>query len=211
MLNSELLVEPSMTEPALAQVTLCGVDEAGRGCWAGPVVAAAVVFKDGLPVEGLADSKELTDKKREVLYEQLVQRVWYSVGVASAAEIDQHNILQATFLAMRRAVQGLSGPRLQRVIVDGNRDPRLNGLPAECEVQTLVKADALIAQVSAASIIAKVTRDRLMRQLALLHPGYGFERHAGYGVPVHRRALAELGACPEHRMTFAPLAPYRKS
>lgn len=198
---------PDLSLPA--GTYLCGVDEAGRGCWAGPVVAAAVVFKDG-PLPGLADSKKLSAKRRDVLYEQLKETAWYSVGMASAAEIDQVNILQATFLAMRRAVEGLAALPLGRVVVDGNRDPRLTALPQGCIVQTLVKADALVAEVSAASIVAKVTRDRLMTQLAQTHPGYGFEVHAGYGVPAHIEALSRLGACPEHRMTFAPLAPYRR-
>lgn len=193
-----------------AGTRLCGVDEAGRGCWAGPVVAAAVVFKDG-PLPGLADSKKLSAKKREVLHDLLMDKAWCAVGMASAAEIDEVNILQATFLAMRRAVAGLATLPLGRVVVDGNRDPKLAGLPQGCIVQTLVKADALVAEVSAASIVAKVTRDRLMAQLAKEHPGYGFEVHAGYGVPAHAQALARLGACPEHRMTFAPLAPYRRS
>jgi ribonuclease HII len=185
----------------------CGVDEAGRGCWVGPVVAAAVVFKKG-PLPGLADSKALSAKKREALYPLILEHAWWSVGMASAEEIDEVNILQATFLAMRRAVAGLP-EHVQRalsdVVIDGNRDPHLTGIADGCTVRTLVKADALIAEVSAASIIAKVTRDRLMADLDLIHPGYGFAAHAGYGVPQHLAALQALGACPQHRMTFAPL------
>lgn len=185
----------------------CGVDEAGRGCWVGPVVAAAVVFKDGA-LAGLADSKALTAKKRAALYPLILERAWVGVGMASAAEIDQVNILQATFLAMRRALAGLPAEALAAltdVVVDGNRDPQLTGLPEHCQVQTLVKADALVAEVSAASIVAKVTRDRLMAELDRILPGYGFALHAGYGVPAHQAALARLGPCREHRMSFAPL------
>ncbi len=185
---------------------LCGVDEAGRGCWAGPVVAAAVVFKKG-PVPGLADSKVLSAKKREALYPLILENAWWCVGMASAQEIDQVNILQATFLAMRRAVSGLdpaAHQHLSDIVIDGNRDPQLVGVPAGL-VRTLVKADALIAEVSAAAILAKVTRDRLMTELDCAYPGYGFGAHAGYGVPMHLAALQSLGACPEHRMTFAPL------
>jgi ribonuclease HII len=184
---------------------LCGVDEAGRGCWAGPVVAAAVVFKNG-PLPGLADSKRLTARKRAELYQLLQANAWCSIGLASAQEIDEVNILQATFLAMRRAVQGLPNlAHLTRVIVDGNRNPGLVRLPYDCEVETLVKADALVPEVSAASIIAKVTRDNMMAAMDRQYPGYGFGDHAGYGVPAHMNALSKLGACAEHRMTFAPL------
>jgi ribonuclease HII len=182
----------------------CGVDEAGRGCWAGPVVAAAVVFRER-PLPGLADSKALSAKQREALYPAILEQAWVGIGMASAAEIDRVNILQATFLAMRRAVAALPALALTDIVVDGNRDPQLPGLPALCLVRTLVKADALVAEVSAASIVAKVTRDRLLAELDLAHPGYGFARHAGYGVPQHQAALAQLGPCPEHRMTFAPL------
>lgn len=186
---------------------LCGVDEAGRGCWARPVVAAAVVFKKG-PLPCLADSKVLSAKKREALYPLILEHAWWSVGMASAQEIDDVNILQATFLAMRRAVAGLEPAAHQDmtdIVIDGNRDPKLVGVPDGCVVRTLVKADALIAEVSAASIIAKVARDRLMAELDRAYPGYGFGAHSGYGVPVHLAALQTLGACPEHRMTFAPL------
>ena len=183
---------------------LCGVDEAGRGCWAGPVVAAAVVFRDG-PLEGLADSKKLSAKKRDALYSRIQAAAWFGIGVATAAEVDAVNVLQATFLAMRRAVQALPALDLQRIIIDGNRDPRLEALPQGCQVQTLVKADALVQEVSAASILAKVFRDRMMVDLDLRYPGYGFAAHAGYGVPRHHKALKELGPTAEHRMTFAPL------
>lgn len=186
---------------------LCGVDEAGRGCWAGPVVAAAVAFRDGIPA-GLADSKKLTARRREALYPLIQQQCWWGIGEASAREIEEVNILQATFLAMRRAVQALPAAaheNLREVIVDGNRDPRLPGLPSGCVVRTVVKADATVAQVSAASILAKVYRDRLMAKLGQVHPGYDFEVHAGYGVPAHSAALERLGPCREHRMTFKPL------
>lgn len=183
---------------------VCGVDEAGRGCWAGPVVAAAVVFRADVP-PGLADSKQLSARRREALVPLIEAHAWFGIGQASAREIESLNILQATFLAMRRAVQALPPLALARVVVDGNRDPKLQNLPEGCTVETLVKADALVAEVSAASILAKVHRDRLMAELARRHPGYGFEVHAGYGVPAHVAALERLGACPEHRMSFAPL------
>jgi len=182
----------------------CGVDEAGRGCWVGPVVAAAVVFKNG-PLPGLGDSKALTEKKREALFPLIMEQAWVGIGMASAEEIDQVNILQATFLAMRRAVSSLPELALSEIVVDGNRDPRLVGVPSECLVRTLVKADALVAEVSAASIVAKVTRDHLLAEMDKQYPGYGFAKHAGYGVPEHQAALNLLGPCPEHRMTFAPL------
>ena len=183
---------------------LCGIDEAGRGCWAGPVVAAAVVFRDG-PIDGLADSKKLTARQREALFPLIQARAWWAVGIASALEIDEVNILQATYLAMRRAFAGLPGLPLKYVIVDGNRNPRLEGVPSGCEVQTVVKADSTVAEVSAASILAKVTRDRLLAQLDTAYPGYGFAVHRGYGVPAHTKALLKLGPCFEHRKTFAPI------
>jgi ribonuclease HII len=182
---------------------LCGVDEAGRGCWAGPVVAAAVVFRGAAPA-GLNDSKQLTARRREALVPLIQANAWWAVGVASEREIEQHNILQATFLAMRRAVARLPELALTQVVVDGNRDPKLI-VPASCSVETLVKADALVAEVSAASILAKVHRDRYMVELAKRYPGYGFEVHAGYGVPDHIAALEKLGPCEAHRMTFKPL------
>ncbi len=178
---------------------LCGVDEAGRGPLAGPVVAAAVILPlapDG-EIAGINDSKKLSEKKREALYDQIVARATaWSVGVASEQEIDALNILQATFLAMRRATAGLStAPRL--VLVDGNQDPHLS-FPSAC----VVKGDAKSANVAAASILAKVTRDLMMMQLAEEYPAYGFDQHKGYATKLHRERIEQYGPCPIHRKTF---------
>ncbi len=180
---------------------LGGVDEAGRGPLAGPVVAAAVILDDLNPIAGLADSKVLTAARREALYDEIrAKALCCSVAEASVEEIDRINILQATMLAMRRAVQGL---RLKpvRVLVDGNRIPPLD-VPAEA----IVKGDALVQAISAASILAKVERDRWCAQLHESYPQYGFAGHKGYGTAEHLEALRLHGACPEHRRTFAPVA-----
>lgn len=184
----------------------CGVDEAGRGPWAGPVVAGAVVFR-GEPPAGLKDSKKLSAAKRDALYDALMQGHYCGVGVATVEEIDRLNILQATFLAMRRAVGALpdaARSSLEAIWVDGNQKPAFVELPAG-QVHTLVKGDDLMVEISAASILAKVTRDRMMLQLDATWPQYGFARHSGYGVPFHANALAEHGPCPEHRSSFAPI------
>lgn len=180
---------------------IVGIDEAGRGCWAGPVVAAAFRARGPLP-SGVRDSKRLTAKARERLYAELTSEHGWAVGVASAAEIDAHNILQATLLAMRRAYAVLGTEVAHEVIVDGNQDPRLD---TDHPVRTLVKADDLIPEVAAASIIAKHWRDMLLKSLDLRFPGYGFAKHSGYGVPAHAKALGELGPCAEHRHSFAPI------
>lgn len=180
---------------------IIGIDEAGRGCWAGPVVAAAFFAKGPLP-EGVKDSKKLSAAQRARLFEVLTKEHGWAVGVASAAEVDQVNILQATFLAMRRAYAGLSWEGATEIIVDGNRDPVLK---ATLPTRTLVKADDLIAEVAAASIIAKHWRDLALTELDARFPGYGFAKHAGYGVPQHAAALDLLGPCDEHRKTFAPV------
>jgi len=180
---------------------MAGVDEAGRGPLAGPVVAAAVILDDARPIAGLADSKALTAARRERLYDEIcAHALCVSVAQASVHEIDEINILQATMLAMARAVQGL---RLKptRVLVDGNRLPVLS-VPAEA----IVQGDALVQAISAASILAKVTRDRWCQQLHADWPHYGFAEHKGYGTARHLAALAEHGACPEHRRSFAPVA-----
>ena len=176
---------------------VCGIDEAGRGPLAGPVCAACVVLPDGYVPEGINDSKKLTEKKREALYD-VIRRdaVAYGIAMASHEEIDALNILQATFLAMRRAFEQIS-PAPSAAIIDGNQRP---GLPSY--EFTLVKGDALSASVAAASILAKVTRDRCMVELDARYPEYGFARHKGYGTAVHRAALLEYGPCPEHRLTF---------
>ena len=179
---------------------MAGVDEAGRGPLAGPVVAAAVILDDLNPIKGLADSKTLTAARREKLYDEIrAKALCCSVAEASVAEIDELNILQATLLAMRRAVEGL---RLKpvKVLVDGNRIPTLDVL-----AEAIVKGDNKVQAISAASILAKVTRDRWCAELHAKYPQYGFDQHKGYGTTQHVAALNEFGACPEHRRTFAPV------
>ncbi|ADX45692.1 Ribonuclease H [Paracidovorax avenae ATCC 19860] len=179
---------------------VAGVDEAGRGPLAGPVVAAAVILDELQPIDGLADSKTLTAARREALFDEIrAKALCCSVAEATVEEIDTLNILQATMLAMRRAVAGL---RLKpvRVLVDGNRLPPLD-VPAEA----IVKGDALVQAISAASILAKVTRDRWCAQLHQAYPHYGFASHKGYGTAEHMAALQVHGACPEHRRSFAPV------
>ncbi|WP_234264726.1 ribonuclease HII [Hydrogenophaga sp. NFH-34] len=180
---------------------VAGVDEAGRGPLAGPVVAAAVILDDRAPIQGLADSKKLTARQRERLYDEIrAKALCCSVAQASVEEIDRLNILHATMLAMQRAVQGL---RLKpsKVLVDGNRLPALDVL-----AEAIVSGDALVPAISAASILAKVTRDRLLAELHGRHPEYGFDRHKGYGTAVHLAALQAHGPLPEHRRSFAPVA-----
>ncbi|WP_440114336.1 ribonuclease HII [Acidovorax sp. BL-A-41-H1] len=178
-----------------------GVDEAGRGPLAGPVVAAAVILDDLHPIAGLVDSKKLTPARREKLYDEIrAKALCFCIAEASVEEIDRLNILQATMLAMRRAVMGL---RLKpvMVLVDGNRLPVLD-VPAEA----IVKGDALVPSISAASILAKVHRDRWCVQVHEEFPQYGFAGHKGYGTAVHMAALREHGACVHHRRSFAPVA-----
>ncbi|PTT17672.1 ribonuclease HII [Acidovorax sp. HMWF029] len=180
---------------------VAGVDEAGRGPLAGPVVAAAVILDDLHPIAGLADSKKLTPARREKLYDEIrAKALCFCIAEASVEEIDRLNILQATMLAMRRAVMGL---RLKpvMVLVDGNRLPVLD-VPAEA----IVKGDALVPSISAASILAKVHRDRWCVQVHEEFPQYGFAGHKGYGTAVHMAALREHGACVHHRRSFAPVA-----
>lgn len=179
---------------------VAGVDEAGRGPLAGPVFAAAVILDDLKPIRGLADSKVLTEKRREQLYAQIRERaLCCAVASASVQEIDALNILQATLLAMRRAIDGL---RLlpHRVVVDGNRLPVLPMMAA-----AIVDGDALVAAISAASILAKVERDRLCQQLHEQHPHYNFASHKGYSTPEHLAALQRHGPCAIHRRSFAPV------
>jgi len=180
---------------------IAGVDEAGRGPLAGPVVAAAVILDDANPIAGLADSKVLTALRRERLYDEIrAKALCCSIGEAGVDEIERLNILQATMLAMQRAVEGL---RLKpaKVLVDGNRLPRLEVL---CEA--IVGGDAKVAAISAASILAKVHRDRWCDALHAQFPQYGFDRHKGYGTAEHLEALRVHGPCPEHRRGFAPVA-----
>ena len=184
-----------------AEPLLAGVDEAGRGPRAGPVVAAAVILDPRRPIEGLADSKRLTAKRRERLHDFICERaLCCSVAEASVEEIDRLNILHATMLAMQRAVAGLR-LRARLVLVDGNRLPQLD-VPAEA----VVRGDALVPAISAASIVAKVRRDRLCQQLEEQYPDYGFATHKGYGTAAHLAALQRLGPCPQHRRSFAPVA-----
>jgi len=180
---------------------VCGIDEAGRGPLAGPVVAAAVILDPARPIAGLNDSKKLSERKRVALADLIRQNALaWCVAEASVEEIDRLNILQATLLAMQRAVAGLS-VRPESALVDGNRLPVLD-IPAEA----IVKGDARVQAISAASILAKVHRDRWCAQLHERYPQYGFAGHKGYGTAAHMAALRAHGACPEHRRTFAPVA-----
>lgn len=198
----------SRAEPTTQQAALvwhvpglvAGVDEAGRGPLAGPVVAAAVILDDLQPIKGLADSKVLTALRRERLFDEIrAKALCCSIAEASVEEIDQFNILQATLLAMRRAVEGL---RLKpaKVLVDGNRLPVLDVL-----AEAIVKGDATVPAISAASILAKVYRDRWCAEFDQQYPQYGFARHKGYGTAEHLAALRAHGACPQHRKTFRPV------
>jgi ribonuclease HII len=179
---------------------IAGVDEAGRGPLAGPVVAAAVILDDLHPIKGLADSKVLTARRREKLFDEIrAKALCCSIAEASVEEIESLNILQATLLAMRRAVEGLRlKPKL--VLVDGNRLPVL-----AMRAEAIVKGDALVPAISAASILAKVHRDRWCAELDLQYPQYGFARHKGYGTAEHLAALRAHGACAQHRKTFRPV------
>lgn len=177
---------------------VCGVDEAGRGPLAGPVCAAAVILPPDLEIEGLNDSKKLTDKRRRALYDVITdQAIAYGIAFASEQEIDKINILQATFLAMRRAV-GQLATKPDLALVDGNCEPDFGAIP----VKTIIKGDSLSANIAAASILAKVTRDRYMEEQDKIYPQYGFALHKGYGTQAHYAALREFGACPLHRRTF---------
>lgn len=176
---------------------ICGVDEAGRGPLAGPVCAAAVILPPNVEIPGLNDSKKLTDKRRRELFPIIKeQALAYGIGLASHEEIDQINILQATYLAMERALAQLS-VKPELALIDGNREKDF-GVP----VKTVVKGDSLSANIAAASILAKVTRDDWMEEMAKTYPEYGFEIHKGYGTKAHYAALTEFGATPIHRMTF---------
>lgn len=176
---------------------LCGVDEAGRGPLAGPVCAAAVILPRGLILPGLNDSKKLTEKKREELYDIILDKALdHGIAFASVEEIESLNILRATYLAMNRAFEALA-LKPQLALVDGNRDP---GLPAE--TRCIVKGDALCADIAAASVLAKVTRDRYMLQMAELYPQYAFEKHKGYGTKLHYECIRAHGPSPIHRLSF---------
>lgn len=177
--------------------TICGVDEAGRGPLAGPVCAAAVILPPHLEIPGLTDSKKLTDKKRREMFPLIQeQAIAFGIGFASEKEIDELNILQATFLAMQRAIDQLEG-KADFALIDGNREKDF-GIP----VKTVVKGDSLSANIAAASVLAKVSRDNLMLELAEKYPQYAFDVHKGYGTKAHYAALREHGPCSIHRMTF---------
>lgn len=176
---------------------VCGVDEAGRGPLAGPVCAAAVILPDGLVIEGLDDSKKLTEKKRDALYDIICEEaISYGIAFASVEEIEEMNILQATFLAMKRAVESLD-VKPDLALVDGNQKPNL-----DIQARTLVKGDAKSPSIAAASILAKVTRDRLMTEIAEQYPEYEFPKHKGYGTKLHYEKIMEHGISPVHRRSF---------
>jgi len=192
-----------------AERLLAGIDEVGRGPLAGPVVAGAVILDPDKPIDGLADSKVLSPRRRVALAGQIRSNALaWSVAWADAAEIDSVNILQATLLAMRRSILGL---RLQPayVVVDGNRLPNLDFAGHRIEGRAVVGGDRLIPAISAASIIAKVHRDQMMVEFDLHYPDYGFRRHKGYGTAEHRECLGRFGPCPQHRRSFRPLAVAR--
>ena len=178
----------------------CGIDEVGRGPWAGPVVAAAVVLPKDFSTIDIDDSKKLSKKRREILFQDITSNSDYGVGYGSVEEIDRYNILQATFLAMKRAVLDLNCVP-SRALIDGNIVPP--GFP--CIAKSIVKGDSKVVSIAAASIIAKVTRDRLMTNLARLYPGYGWHKNFGYGVREHKDALKLLGITSEHRRSFKPI------
>ena len=178
----------------------CGVDEAGRGPWAGPVVAAAVVLDHHNIPHGLNDSKKLTEAKRDALFAPIMASARVGIGMASAALIDEINILQATYHAMREAVAALDNAA-SFALIDGNRAP-----PLSIRTQTIIEGDGKCLSIAAASIIAKVTRDRMMHKLDAAFPGYGFGRHKGYGTAAHMAALKQYGPCAEHRKSFKPIS-----
>ncbi len=193
-------IKPLRKPPPLRGLLICGVDEAGRGPLAGPVYAAAVVLNPKRPIRGLDDSKKLSEKQRERLAVRIqTDALAFGIASASVEEIDQINILQASLLAMRRAVEKLLITP-DEVWVDGTHVPRI-----DYTVRAIIKGDALVAAISAASILAKSARDRELVQMATQYPGYGFERHKGYATQLHLAQIKALGACPAHRRSFAPV------
>ena len=195
----------SVRRPRLAGGLTAGVDEAGRGPLAGPVVAAAVILNPHRPIRGLRDSKQLTPEERERLAPRIrTEACAWAIGWADAAEIDVLNILQATLLAMRRALLGLAiAPR--RIQVDGDRCPERAMLGLDCEFEAVIAGDARVREISAASILAKTCRDAFMTRVATLYPAYGFERHKGYATEDHLASLERVGPCRLHRHSFAPV------
>lgn len=189
-------IEKEYTEKGFQLI--CGIDEAGRGPLAGPVCAAAVILPIGTEIEGLNDSKKLTEKKREMLFPIITKKaIAYGIGFASEQEIDEINVLNATFLAMRRAVEAL-GISPDLLLIDGNQKPKI-GVGEEV---TVIKGDAKSVSVAAASVLAKVSRDRYMLEIAQEYPQYAFEKHKGYGTKLHYEKIAEYGVSPIHRKTF---------
>ena len=196
---------PDLSLESVLAPPVAGIDEAGRGPWAGPVVAAAVILSADGVLDGIDDSKRLPRERRAELYEQIRATATVGIGEASVEEIDVLNILEATMLAMRRAVEALE-TRPSHALVDGNRLPDL-----ACPAQAIVKGDSRSLSIAAASIVAKETRDRTMRRLARTYPGYGWEHNAGYGTREHARALETLGPTPHHRRSFRPVREARRS
>ena len=195
--------ELEANEMALGNGPVIGVDEAGRGPWAGPVVAAAVLLDPARIPAGIADSKELDADERSALYATIIATSRYGVGIAEVERIDRDNILNATMWAMSEAVrqlQATTGERAKLALIDGDRAPRLS-----IKARTVVKGDAKCLSIAAASIVAKVTRDRMMIEQAAQFPGYGFERHKGYGTKEHQEAIALRGVCALHRRSFKPI------
>lgn len=191
-------------ENALKSSLIAGVDEAGRGPLAGPVVASAVIIdkRDDIIINDINDSKKLSKNKREQLYEYLINNFDYGIGIANIKEIDQYNILQATMLAMQRAVLSLKRqPSI--TLIDGNQLPKL-----PCKAMPVIKGDSLSLSIAAASIIAKVTRDQIMNRLSLEYPKYGWENNAGYGTKQHLIAIKTYGVTPHHRVSFKPVLKY---
>ncbi|MCF6271934.1 MAG: ribonuclease HII [Rhodobacteraceae bacterium] len=191
---------PDFKFEAAAPSPVCGVDEVGRGPWAGPVIAAAVILDPLHIPPGLNDSKKLTKARREVLFAEISATSIIALGTASVAEIDRINILQASLLAMHRAISALATPP-RFALIDGNKIPR--ALP--CEARAIVQGDSRSQSIAAASIIAKVTRDRLMCDLSATYPGYGWETNMGYGTKAHQSGLKDLGITPHHRRSFKPI------
>jgi ribonuclease HII len=184
---------------------VAGCDESGRGPWAGPVIAAAVILDPDRIPGGLNDSKKLTPAVREELFEEIAVRAEISIAIAPPSRIDRDNILRASLWALAEAVRAL--PRKPAFVFVDGRD----SLALDCRVEAVIGGDEIVASIAAASIVAKVTRDRLMCQLALAHPGYGFERHKGYGTDAHSSALEKLGPCVHHRRSFAPIRAFQAS
>lgn len=190
---------PDWSYEALYEGPVCGVDEAGRGPLSGPVVAGAVILDPRNIPKGLNDSKALSEMRREYLLNEILQTAYVSIGIAEPEEVDRINVLAASMIAMKRAVEGL-GSRPVAALIDGNRTPDLK-IPAEA----IVKGDAKSLSIAAASIVAKVTRDRLMKQADERFPGFGFSGHKGYPTKMHRERLMDVGPCPIHRFSYAPV------